>query len=190
MWGGLVQREPADYPAYSNYRPDLSADGQGKGGGKLLGDLKLFAELDSNGDSIIRSSLVAFGGTLPRAHEMVHGLERRGQPGDGAWNWRRGYGYVKPTPGDYARAKAAGCDVRCLLFEVFGGWSPEVVEFFRELAEHRDNRLMSHEYDQTTWAARTWLSFQAQRVSVALQYAVALELGNALGLATATDQPY
>ena len=86
------------------------------------------------------------------------------------------------------RAQAAGCDVRCLLFETFGGWSPDVVELFRELAEERGNRLYNYEYDATTWSARTWLSFQAQKLSVALQYAVALELSNALGLANASDQ--
>ena len=115
-------------------------------------------------------------------------LERRGNPGDGAWRWAWGRGYVPPRPGAYARAQAAGCDVRCLLFETFGGWSPDVVELFRELAEERGNRLYNYEYDATTWSARTWLSFQAQKLSVALQYAVALELSNALGLANASDQ--
>ena len=62
-----------------------------------------------------------------------------------------------------------------------------MVELFRELAEERQNRLTKSEYDETTWSARTWLSFQAQKISVALQYAVALELSNALGLANASD---
>ena len=46
-------------------------------------------------------------------------------------------------------------------------WRPEVVEFFRELAEARQKipkqKLHIHEYDETTWAARTWLSFQVQK---------------------------
>ena len=187
VWGGVVQREPADYGSYSNYRPDLSADGKGKGGGKLVGDLKFFGSVGSDGEPHIRGSLVAFGNTLPHARELVHGLAGRGQPGDGAWRWAKGYGYVAPVAGSYARAQDAGCDVRCLLSETWGGWSPEVVELFRELAEERQNRLHSHEYDATTWSARTWLSFQAQKISVALQYAVALELSNALGLANASD---
>ena len=60
---------------------------------------------------------------------------------------------------------------------------------FRELAEARQNKLHGHEYDTRlgTWAARTWLYFQAQKISVALQDAVALELSNALGLADASD---
>ena len=187
VWGGVVRREPADYPSYSNTRPDLSAEGKGKGGGKLVGDLKLFASVGSDGEPHIRGSLVAFGNTLPHAQELVHGLPGRGQPGDGAWRWAKGYGYVAPVAGAYARALDAGCDVKCLLFETWGGWSPEVVELFRELAEERQNRLTKSEYDETTWSARTWLSFQAQKISVALQYAVALELSNALGLANASD---
>ena len=107
---------------------------------------------------------------------MVHGLPGRGRPGDGAWRWAKGHGYVAPAAGAYARAVDAGCDVKCLLFETWGGWSPEVVELFRELAEERQNRLHKREYDETTWSARTWLSFQAQKISIALQYAVALEL--------------
>ena len=101
------------------------------------------------------------------------------------WRWHEGRGYVREAPGAYDRAVRAGCDVRALLFEVWGGWSPEVVEFFRELAAERQNKLESREYDETTWSARTWHSFQAQKVSVALHYAVALEMSLALGLATA-----
>ena len=187
VWGALVQREPADYTAYSNYRPDFAADGQGKGGGKLVADLKLFDSVGGDGEPDIRGSLVAMGNTLPHAREMVHGLRGRGQPGDGAWRWAKGHGYVARSGGAYARARKAGCDIRCLLFETWGGWSPDTVELFRELAEQRSNRLHAHEYDETTWSARTWLSHQAQKISVALQYAVALELSNALGLATASD---
>ena len=63
--------------------------------------------------------------------------------------------------------------------------SPAVVELFRECAEHRQNRLRKDEYDVTTWSARTWLSFKAQKVSVALHRAVALEVSHALGLGVA-----
>ena len=105
VWGGVVQREPADYGSYSNYRPDLSADGKGKGGGKLVGDLKFFGSVGSDGEPHIRGSLVAFGNTLPHARELVHGLAGRGQPGDGAWRSAKGYGYVAPVAGSYARCR-------------------------------------------------------------------------------------
>ena len=43
------------------------------------------------------------------------------------------------------------------------------------------------EYDQTTWAARTWRSFAVQRLSVAVHKAAAMELVRALSLTTAYD---
>ena len=55
----------------------------------------------------------------------------------------------------------------------------------KEASEHRANRLNKGEYESTTWAARTWLSFTAHKVSVALHLAVATEIAGALGLATA-----
>ena len=70
---------------------------------------------------------------------------------------------------------------RCRYF------SPEVVELLAALAEERQNRLSTAEYDQTTWSARTWTSFTVQKLSVALHRAVAMEIGLALGLSVATD---
>ena len=70
-----------------------------------------------------------------------------------------------------------------MLFEVFGGWSPEVVQLFEEAIEERGAKLTASEYEQTTWSARTWYSFAKQRVSVALHRAVAWEIGDALRIA-------
>ena len=77
--------------------------------------------------------------------------------------------------------------VKVLLFETFGGFSPEVLDLLHELAEQRQNRLSRREYDETTWAARTWLTFTKQKLSVALHRAAALEIGQALGLSVAAD---
>ena len=66
-----------------------------------------------------------------------------------------------------------------------GGFSPDVCQLLKELAEERDNRLSKAEYDDTTWAARTWTSWAAQQLSVAVQLAAAEEIAHALGLATA-----
>ena len=41
--------------------------------------------------------------------------------------------------------------------------------------------------DETTWPARTWLSFVSQRLSVATQLAAAQEVAEALGLSVAAD---
>ena len=40
---------------------------------------------------------------------------------------------------------------------------------------------------ETTWSARTWLTFAMQRVSVAVHKAVAKELSDALGFSGAVD---
>ena len=55
------------------------------------------------------------------------------------------------------------------------------------LADWRQNKLTSSEYDETTWSARTWLSFVSQRLSVATQLAAAQEVAEALGLSVAAD---
>ena len=80
-----------------------------------------------------------------------------------------------------------GVDVRCCLVETFGALSPEFVDLLQECCEMRQNRLSHAEYDQTTWAARTWRSFAVQRISAAVQRAAALELSQALNLSTALD---
>ena len=54
-------------------------------------------------------------------------------------------------------------------------------------ADWQQNKLTSSEYDETTWSARTWLSFVSQRLSVATQLAAAQEVAEALGLSVAAD---
>ena len=98
-----------------------------------------------------------------------------------------GAGYVKAEPGDYAFAKSRNVEAVLLLCETFGGLGPELVEHLRRAAEYRDNKLTASEYDETTWSARSWLSFAKQRISIALHRAVATEIGQALGLAVGTD---
>ena len=169
------------------HRPDLAAIGRGRGGSLLAGDLKLFDSLGSNGVPALRGAVVAMGNTLPAARQLCLGLRERGTPGN-AFNPRTGAGYVPAKKGDYHRAvEVHGVDVRVLLFETLGGFSPDVEALLRELAEERQNRLNTAEYDQTTWSARTWLAFTRQKLSVALHRAVAMEIGTALGLSVATD---
>ena len=89
--------------------------------------------------------------------------------------------------GDYARAKGNGCVPVAALIESFGGFSPELQALLQRLGEQRLNRLTHYEYDQTTWAARTWMAFTVQKLSVALYRAAALEIGRELGLSVAAD---
>ena len=79
--------------------------------------------------------------------------------------------------------------VRCLLFSVFGGFSPAVCTLLNQglRGARRQNRLQKAEYDATTWSARTWLSFSVQKLSVALHRAAAFEVVHALGLSDAVD---
>ena len=95
----------------------------------------------------------------------------------------------RPTasPRRGARALRAGCRVVPLLVETLGGMGPELTALLRELADERQNRLTAGEHDDTTWSARTWLSFSTQRLSVAIHRAAALEIGRALGLSTFED---
>ena len=70
----------------------------------------------------------AFGALLPEARKKVHGRKQRGVPADGSFNWGTGRGYVAPAEGQYTRAEQEhGVDVRCLLFSVFGGFSPRML---------------------------------------------------------------
>ena len=106
-------------------------------------------------------------------------------PADGQFDRRTGAGHV--SHGDYARAQAAGETCVPLLVETFGGLSPALMHELRAAAEWRSNKLTSSEYDETTWSARTWLTFVAQRLSVAVQLSVAQEAAEALGLSVAAD---
>ena len=75
-----------------------------------------------------------------------------------------------------------------MLIGMLGGFGPELVELVKRLTEERGNRMTRSEYDQTTWAARSWRSFSVQKIAVAAQRAAALEIAYALGLSTAGDE--
>ena len=89
--------------------------------------------------------------------------------------------------GDYKFTNSRGVNALPLLLETFGGFGPELLELLWQAAEYRNNKLTAREYDETTWSARSWLSFVMQRISIALHLAVSREIGQALGLAVGTD---
>ena len=70
--------------------------------------------------------------------------------------------------------------------KTFGGFSPGVVKFLKDLAWEVRNKLSHQQYDLTTWSARSWLSYQTQQLSVKLHIACAWEIAEELGLAPAT----
>ena len=89
--------------------------------------------------------------------------------------------------GDYDRAQASGVTCVPLLVETFGGWSPALLGALRTASEWRSNKLTASEYDETTWSARSFMAFAAQRISVAVQLSMAQEVAEALGLSVAAD---
>ena len=151
-------------------------------------DVKVKDALGSDAGEVSgRGAFVAFGNTQPGARAQVLGVAQRGQLGDRAFNARTGLGYVAAVKGDYDRAAAKGVLLVPALVETFGGVGPELQAYLVAAAEARQNRLTRGEYDETTWAARTWTSFVSQRISVAAQLAMAQEAAEALGMSVAAD---
>jgi hypothetical protein len=175
---------------YSDHRPDVAALFAAPDFKTLLADLKLFDPIGSDGAPDLRGAMVGFGNTLPLAQRLVYGLAERGTPSGGPFKPRTGGGHVAYVKGDYAtsaRREGNGCQPLAVLIETFGGFSPELVWLFERLAQERMNRLTHLEYDQTTWAARSWTAFSAQKLSVAVHLAMATEVAVALGLPVAGD---
>ena len=115
------------------------------------------------------------------------GRRERGSEGDGRYNRRTGAGHVAAVTGDYERALQSG--VRCvpMLLETFGGFGPGLMSVLKQADDWRQGRLVSSEYDETTCAARNYMAFAAQRISVAAQISLAQEIAEALGLSVAAD---
>ena len=177
VWGARVQIEPDDYLPYSTYRPDMAVPYAGESGSTYLGELKFIDPLSSNpADIQRRGAYIAFGNTEPPMLEKVFGLEERGAEGDGVFKAATGEGYVAGKEGDYSKAMGEGCDVHLLLFETFGGFGRGVMHLLRRLGDEVRNRLSHAQYDQTSWSARNWKTYQTQRLSVALARAAAGEI--------------
>ena len=63
---------------------------------------------------------------------------------------------------------------------------PALVELLKEAAEKRMNRLTHGEYEEeATWSTRSYTPFVMQRISVAVQTAVATEIRQAMGVGLA-----
>ena len=71
--------------------------------------------------------------------------------------------------------------------ETFGGFGPGLMGVLRQADDWRQGHLVSSEYDETTWAARNYMAFAAQRISVAVQISLAQVIAEALGLSVAAD---
>ena len=186
VYGSTVEYEPSDYKDYSDGRPDVVRH---RPEGLWAGDVKVKDPIGSSPAACgVRGGYVGFGNTAPGAHDEVLGREQRGEPGGAAFDPATGAGYVAPLAAPYDRARLEhGVDVDPLLFETFLGWGEGTVRLLREAAEARGNKLRGSEYEATTWSARTWMGYAAQRVSCALARAVAWELATAMELTRVRD---
>ena len=183
VWGARVQLEPEDYSSYSDYRPDMAAPFAGESGSTYIGELKFIDPLSSDPANIDRrGGFVCFGNTEPPMREKVFGRDECGEPGT-RFDPHTGTGYVSGVSGDYDMAQEHGCEVWLLLFETFGGFGGGVLELLQRLAGQVNNRLSHAQYDETSWSARNWKTYQTQRMSVALHKAAAYEISHELGFA-------
>ncbi|EOD16834.1 hypothetical protein EMIHUDRAFT_210419 [Emiliania huxleyi CCMP1516] len=100
-----------------------------------------------------------------------------------------GGGYVAYKKADYAHALSrSDTDVQMYLFETFGGWCNAVKRLFYQMKDKVRNKLSKRQHeDEASWSTRSWLSLQAQRMSVALQLAAAEEIATELRLAAASE---
>ena len=117
-----------------------------------------------------------------RALELSLGHEERGRPSEGRWDPLSGAGHLPAAKGEYAGAIAQGADVQVLLVETFGGMAPQLLDLLARAAAEVENRLNKAQYDDTTWAARTWMSYATHQLSVSLHRSVAWEAANAMGV--------
>ena len=160
----------------------MAIRGGGAGGRHYVGDVKFLDPLSSNLEDVARrGSYVAFGNTEPGIRVKVFGLKERGK-GEGTFKPATGTGYVKEKDGDYAHAMAQNHDVRCLLFETFGGFGRDVERLFKTMAFSVMDKMSKSQYeDEASWSTRSWTALQCQRLSVVLHIAAATEIINELG---------
>ena len=136
-----------------------------------------------------RGAFIGLGNTKPGTSADVFGLEQRGAVGDGDFRPSDGGGYVAYKKADYAHALSrSDTDVQMYLFETFGGWCNAVKRLFYQMKDKVRNKLSKRQHeDEASWSTRSWLSLQAQRMSVALQLAAAEEIATELRLAAASE---
>ena len=177
----IVEMEPTSHLPYSdNYRPDVTLNIPSR---RIIGELKLVDPLSSNATRVERrGAFVPYGNTMPGQRAAVYGRAERGAKGDRDFDPATGQGYVASLKADYSSAIANGVDVRLLLFETFGGFSPAVMHLLRAAADDVGNKLSRSQYlDEVSWSTRNWTSLQCQRLSVKLNIACAQEIAGEFG---------
>ena len=175
----LTAIDPADgtHEAYSpGYRPDLVALHHALDGiHHLLADVKVgnpFLKSLTQQDAP-RAAAVAFAHTEEHFTENVLGRAAftRGRPGP--FRRRDNTGSRVARIADYAGALAHHHTVVPIIHEVFGGWGWRAVRLFRQMARGRADSIDAAE---SSWAARSFTAFHAQRISVAIHVRSAAEI--------------
>ena len=172
-FGSALRYEASEEADKVGTRPDLVFEWDGV---EYFLDTKVFDPFGEDANNVwARGVHVAFGNTNSDARYKVRGREARNVGAGFPFDRRTGDGEVKALCGQYTKGVEAGYNVEPLLFETFGGFAPPTAQLFYYAYELRQ-KFSTSEYDENTWATRTWLAFVTQQVSVALHKAVAREV--------------
>ncbi|EOD27495.1 hypothetical protein EMIHUDRAFT_235709 [Emiliania huxleyi CCMP1516] len=190
VWGMLVEVEPRDHTSATLTTTGPTSRWRALAARAHASSATSKDPLSSNPEDVgQRGAFVGLGNTEPGTSADVFGLEQRGAVGDGDFRPSDGGGYVAYKKADYAHALSrSDTDVQMYLFETFGGWCNAVKRLFYQMKDKVRNKLSKRQHeDEASWSTRSWLSLQAQRMSVALQLAAAEEIATELRLAAASE---
>ena len=174
----LTDIDPTDgsFERYSpGYRPDLVAFYRANAGLHLIADVKVaspFTTRVTQQDST-RAAVVAFASTEEYYHERILGRAAFERARAGPFSRRDNTGSRTAVVADYAGALALGHTVIPIIHEVFGGWGSHATRLFRQLARGRSDTV---DAAHSSWAARSYTSYHAQRISVAIHTRSASEI--------------
>ena len=178
VFGAAAMRKPTSEPAYSvGANPDWVAEFAGEGGVHtgILGENKVYNPLRSDETELRRASVYPFGATEYDLRISILG-EHAGTAA--APLLPRADGKPHPTA-KYESAIQGGHRVVPIIHEIFGGLAHEAVAFLAELGRLRSQALGA-DGEHATWAARSFMPFWRQRISIAVQLGTALELARAV----------
>ena len=120
-----------------------------------------------------RAASVAFANTAEALREKILGREAFERGHSGHFDRQTNQGKRVAVAADYAGALGLDHTVCPVIHEVFGGWAPDAVRLFRQLAAaHRDSIPAA----RRRWGARTFTAYHAQRISLAIHLGSADEI--------------
>ena len=175
----ICDPQDGSHMEYSNtHIPDVGVLFHANDGTHIIGDVKVVSPFTTLYSSVVakaRAAVLAFANTGEHYKEQIFGRLGIELPTGTTSRFNR-YMYTGKKVavlGDYRDAIRRGHSVYALIHEVFGGWAPDAVKLFRQAA-----RAHSDEIDPmlTSWAARSFTAYYAQRISIAIHVAAATEI--------------